>query len=205
MELMDTNDIYTQLSELKNVLDTVAENLGPMIARCAETIVSALRNGRKILVMGNGGSAADAQHFAAEFVGRFLVERRALPALALTTDTSILTAVGNDYGYDAVFKRQVEALAGPGDVVMGISTSGNSENIALALIAAREIGCITVGLLGRDGGIIARQVDIDLTVPAVNTPRIQEAHIAILHILCGLVEKEMFGEKTENSGVRIQE
>jgi D-sedoheptulose 7-phosphate isomerase len=155
-------------------------------------MVKTLRAGGKVLIMGNGGSAADAQHFAAELVGRFLLERRALPAIALTTDSSILTAVANDYGYDEVFKRQVEALASERDMVIGISTSGRSNNVFQALTAANEIGCKTIGLLGRDGGTIASIVDIDLTVPVRETPAIQAAHGAILHILCDLVEKELF-------------
>lgn len=174
------------------VMETVAACLAPEIESFCALLVAALRNGNKILVMGNGGSAADAQHLAAEFVGRFLLERKALPAIALTTDTSILTAVGNDYGFEEVFKRQVEGLANPGDVVIGISTSGNSRNVYRALLAAREIGCKTVGLLGRDGGDIAGIVDIDLTIPAPETPHIQEAHATIIHVVCDLVEKELF-------------
>jgi D-sedoheptulose 7-phosphate isomerase len=158
-------------------------------------IIDALNAERKVLIMGNGGSAADAQHFAAELVGRFLLERRALPAIALTTDTSILTAVGNDYGFDEVFKRQVEALAAPGDVVVGISTSGCSNNVFHALTAANKIGCKTVGLLGRDGGNIAGIVSVNLTVPVQETPRIQEAHVTLIHILCDLVEQGLFGRK----------
>ena len=143
-------------------------------------------------MMGNGGSAADAQHLAAELVGRFLIERRALPAIALTTDTSILTAVGNDYGFDDVFKRQVEALACPSDVLIGISTSGNSTNIKRALEAGKEIGARAIGLLGHNGGEIGKMTDFSLTVPSSDTPRIQEAHLLIIHILCDLIEKELF-------------
>ena len=168
------------------------EVITPEIWRCVRLLADALRQGRKILLMGNGGSAADAQHFAAEMVGRFLLERRALPAIALTTDSSILTAVGNDYGFDEVFKRQIEALAVSGDVVVGISTSGRSNNVFHALTRANEIGCRTIGLLGRDGGNIAPIVEVDLTVPVVATPRIQEAHATIIHILCDLVEQELF-------------
>jgi len=144
--------------------------------------------------MGNGGSAGDAQHLAAEIVGRFKLERRGLPAIALTTDSSILTAIGNDYGFEQVFRRQVEALAAPGDVVIGISTSGNSPNVLAALTLAREIGCRTIGLLGRDGGTILPVVDLDLTVPSQDTPRIQEGHITMIHILCDLVERRLFGD-----------
>jgi D-sedoheptulose 7-phosphate isomerase len=175
-------------------MDAVERDLAPAIAEVAEVFVEAFRSGRKLLVMGNGGSAADAQHLAAEIVGRFLRERKALPAIALSTDTSILTAVGNDYGFDSVFRRQVEALAEQGDVVVGISTSGSSPNVLSALRRARELGCRTVGLLGRDGGEIRGLVDSDLTVPGQDTPRIQEAHITIIHILCELVEEGLFGD-----------
>ncbi len=174
------------------VMEQVSRDMPPVIERGVALIVDALKAGHKILVMGNGGSAADSQHLAAEFVGRFLLERQALPAIALTTDTSILTAVGNDYGYEDIFKRQIEALAVEGDIVIGISTSGNSNNIFHALTTANEKGCKTIGLLGRDGGSIAGIVDLDLTVPAEHTPHIQEAHIAIIHLLCDLVEQRLF-------------
>ena len=173
----------------------VQDTLIKPISECALLLIKALRDGRKILVMGNGGSAADAQHFAAELVGRFLTERKALPAIALTTDTSILTAVGNDYGFDEVFKRQVEALVQPGDVLIGISTSGNSANVVRALEAGRAIGATTVGLLGRDGGKMASLVDLELTVPCQSTPHVQEMHLVIIHILCGLVEKALSGQE----------
>ena len=173
------------------VMELVAKELTPVISASVNAIVAALGAGNKVLIMGNGGSAADAQHFAAEFVGRFLRERRALPAIALTTDTSLLTAVGNDFGFDQVFKRQIEALARPGDVVIGISTSGNSENVAVAMATAQQIGCETIGLLGRDGGIIAPLSDIQLTVPVQETPHIQEAHITIIHLICDLVEQSI--------------
>jgi D-sedoheptulose 7-phosphate isomerase len=175
------------------VIEAMERDLVPRIAAAADLLVGAFEAGKKLLVMGNGGSAADAQHFAAEIVGRFKMERRGLPAFALSTDTSILTALGNDYGFEAVFRRQVEALAGPGDVVIGISTSGSSLNVREALLLARERGCRTVGFLGRDGGTIKGIVDLDLTVPSQDTPRIQEGHITIIHILCDLVEKRLFG------------
>ena len=177
----------------------VAEQLSPLIVQVSEQISAALHLGNKVLLVGNGGSAADAQHFAAELVGRFLLERRALPAIALTTDTSILTAVGNDYGFDEIFARQVEALAAAGDLVLGISTSGHSANVIKALAAAQKKGCQTVGLLGRDGGRIAGMVDLALTVPSQETPRIQEAHQLIIHIICDLVEKDMFREEEQRS------
>ena len=187
--LEDIKRHFEQHTEtVRNTQDALTES----IAKCAQLLTAALQAGHKILVMGNGGSAADAQHFAAEMVGRFLTERKALPAIALTTDTSILTAVGNDYGFDEIFKRQVEALARPGDILIGISTSGNSSNVLRALEAGGEIGVTTIGLLGRDGGEIGKRVDLALTVPSSVTPRIQEAQLFILHVLCDLVEKKLF-------------
>ena len=186
------NEISRQMKAHIEVVRSVEEQLAEAITASVEMLVDALRNGKKILLMGNGGSAADAQHFAAEMVGRFLMERKALPAIALTTDTSILTAVGNDYGFDEIFKRQVEALAEPGDVVFGISTSGKSVNVKRAIDAGKDIGAKTLGLLGCDGGDIASVVDLHLTVPSSETPRIQEAHLVIIHIICDLVEKGLF-------------
>lgn len=178
----------------RQVLEDCERKLADEIIRTACMLADAFRKGNKLLIMGNGGSAADAQHLAAEIVGRFRMERRGLPAIALSTDTSILTAVGNDYGFDEVFRRQVEALAADGDVVLGISTSGSSANVLAALRLARQMGCVTVGLLGRDGGSIREVVDLELTVPCLDTPRIQETHVTIIHILCDLVERELFGE-----------
>jgi len=189
---MMLEDVHRQLRSHVEVIRMVDEKLAEPVAECALLLIHALQKGHKILTMGNGGSAADAQHFAAEMVGRFLMERKALPAIALTTDTSILTAVGNDYGFDDVFKRQVEALAEPGDVLIGISTSGNSTNIKRAFEVGTEVGAKTIGLLGRDGGEIASKTDFNLTVSSLETPRIQEAHLVIIHILCDLVEKGLF-------------
>lgn len=176
------------------IVEKTAQQLSPQLARCTEILCAALSAGKKILIAGNGGSAADAQHFAAEMVGRFLLERRALPAIALTTDTSILTAVANDYGFDQVFARQVEALATPGDVVIGISTSGNSPNILAALTTAHHCGCTTIALLGRDGGVIASKVDLPLVVDCAETPHIQEMHVTMIHLLCKLVEEQLFSK-----------
>lgn len=176
------------------IVEKTAQQLSPQLARCAELLCAALSAGKKILIAGNGGSAADAQHFAAEMVGRFLLERRALPAIALTTDTSILTAVANDYGFEQVFARQVEALATPGDVIIGISTSGNSTNILAALTTAHQCGCTTIALLGRDGGVIASKVDLALIVDCAETPHIQELHVAMIHLLCKLVEEQLFSK-----------
>jgi len=191
------DDIRRQLTSHVEVIHIVSNKLAPRVAECAQMLIDTLQAGQKILIMGNGGSAADAQHFAAEMVGRFLLERRALAAIALTTDTSILTAVGNDYGFDDIFKRQVEALAKPDDVLIGISTSGNSKNIKRAFAAGKNLGVKTIGLLGRDGGEIASLADLDLTVPSLETPRIQEAHLVMIHILCDLVEKGLFSQKSE--------
>jgi D-sedoheptulose 7-phosphate isomerase len=187
-------DIRNHFEKLQDALQTVSQKKSDDILSACRAIADALKLGHKVLIMGNGGSAADAQHFAAELVGRFLLERKALPAIALTTDTSILTAVGNDYGFDEIFKRQVEALARPGDVVIGISTSGLSNNVFHALTVANKVGCKTIGLLGRDGGNIAGVCDIDLTVPVQYTPYIQGAHGAVIHIICDLVEKNLFGK-----------
>lgn len=188
------NDIKFLFASHCRAIEEAEQRLADKIAAVVDLVAEALEKGRKLLVMGNGGSAADAQHFAAEIVGRFKLERRALPAIALSTDTSILTAVGNDYGFDLVFRRQVEALAQAGDVVVGISTSGSSQNVYGALLLAGEMGCRTIGLLGRDGGTIAGIVDIPLTVPVQDTPRVQEAHITIIHIICELVERRLFGQ-----------
>ena len=186
---------------LQEVLNSfrIATDLRNQVARdCGENIVDAamlvarcLRGGGKLLFFGNGGSAADAQHLAAEFVGRFRIERQALPAIALTTDSSILTAVGNDYGFDQIFARQVQALGRPGDVAIGISTSGNSPNVNSAITQAAKQELKTIGLAGKDGGSLAKCVDISITVASTNVAMIQECHITIGHILCELVENEL--------------
>jgi len=192
---MSFQEIKAHFQSSIRAMELAAEELVPTIDHCCAVMADALRSGNKILIMGNGGSAADAQHFAAELVGRFLLERKALPAIALTTDSSILTAVGNDYGFDEVFNRQVAALAVKGDVVIGISTSGNSPNVLKALVTARNLGAYTIGLLGRDGGAIAGLAETALTVRMQETPFVQEAHSAIIHILCDQVEKRLFRKK----------
>jgi D-sedoheptulose 7-phosphate isomerase len=166
-----------------------AASVGPTAA-AATAMTAALRAGGKVLVFGNGGSASDAQHFAAELVGRFVRERRAIPAVALTTDTSILTAIGNDYGFDRVFSRQIEALGRAGDVALGITTSGASANVVAALDLARAAGLVTVALTGRDGGLAGRAADIHVNVPSSNTARVQEVHRTLLHAICELVERD---------------
>ena len=188
------DEIRYQIDSHQRVMESVKGELAPKIAAVADLLVDALGKGKKLLVMGNGGSAADAQHFAAEIVGRFKMERRGLPAVALTTDSSILTAIGNDYGFEQIFRRQIEALACEGDVVVGISTSGTSRNVHGALLLARELGCRTIGLLGKDGGTIREIVDVDITVSCDDTPRVQEGHITIIHIICDLVERGLFGK-----------
>lgn len=159
------------------------------VTAAARIIVRALQGGRKLLLFGNGGSAADAQHIAAELVGRYLRDRSALPAIALTTNPSSLTAIANDHSFDQVFARQIEALGRPGDVALGISTSGNSRNVVVALKAAKRLGLATLGLTGSRGGALRATVDCCIAVPSRETPRIQEAHILIGHIICEIVER----------------
>ncbi len=186
------SEIITQLQAHRTLVERIEGEMAPLIAEMAALLADTFKKGNKLLIMGNGGSAADSQHFAAEIVGRFKMERRGLPAIALSTDTSILTAVGNDYGFEAVFRRQVEALAVAGDLVIGISTSGNSPNVRSALELARQQGCRTAALLGRDGGSIRGGCDLALVVPSNDTPRVQEGHALIIHIVCDLLEKELF-------------
>ncbi|TVQ97945.1 MAG: SIS domain-containing protein [Desulfovibrionales bacterium] len=168
---------------------------GQEVARLAQVLADALGQGRKILLCGNGGSAADAQHLAAEFVNRFLIDRRPLPALALTTDTSILTAVGNDFGFAQVFAKQVQALGREGDVLLGFSTSGNSPNVLAALEVGRALGMVTMGLTGEGGGAMRDLCDHLLAVPSRQTPLIQEIHITVGHLLCLLTDAILFGEE----------
>lgn len=161
------------------------------IEKAIQCIVNCFQNGKKVLICGNGGSAADAQHIAAELTGRFKLDRRALPAIALTTDTSALTSISNDYGFDDVFRRQLEGLANDGDVVIGISTSGKSPNILRVFDEAKLRGALSIALLGKGGGECRQNADISIVVPSDDTPRIQETHILIGHIICELVEKEL--------------
>jgi D-sedoheptulose 7-phosphate isomerase len=154
-----------------------------------EKIISCFENGNKIIIFGNGGSAADSQHFAAEFIGRFLLERQSLPAISLTTDTSILTALGNDYSFDTIFSRQCESLVQKNDIVFGISTSGNSINVINGFNTAKNCGGMTIGLLGSDGGKLHKISDLSIVVPSDSTPRIQESQRVILHIICEIVEE----------------
>ena len=164
------------------------ESIGHWEEVAAKLCIDCLKNGNKILLFGNGGSAADAQHIAAELVGRYKTERKGLAAIALTTDTSALTAIGNDFGYDCVFDRQVEALANTGDVAIGISTGGSSANVASALKLAKDLDCKTIGFSGRGGGEMNELCDINIVVPAQDTARIQEMHIVIGHTICHLID-----------------
>ncbi|QSZ41312.1 SIS domain-containing protein [Sulfurimonas aquatica] len=174
--------IYENEELLNNIVDV------------AKKCVKLYQGDKKTILAGNGGSAADAQHIAAELVGRYGFDRPSIPSLALTTDTSNLTAIGNDYGYDHVFSRQLEGMGQKGDIFIGISTSGNSINIIKAFQSAKLKGITTVALVGRDGGEMAKIADISLIVPSDSTPRIQESHILIGHILCDIIEKEIFAD-----------
>ncbi|MFH0979317.1 MAG: D-sedoheptulose 7-phosphate isomerase [Candidatus Woesearchaeota archaeon] len=169
----------------------VLEN-ADQLEKAATAIIDCLKSKHKVLVAGNGGSAADSQHFVAELVGRFKMERKGLPAIALTTDSSILTAVANDYGFDRVFERQVEALCQEGDCFIGITTSGNSANIVGAIDAAKRLHARTISLNGRDGGLLKGKADIEVLIQAKSTARVQEAHILCIHIICELVEGALF-------------
>ncbi len=185
-------EIAASIETKQKVLED--EVLISRIREVAEMCVTLYRNGKKTILAGNGGSAADAQHIAAELVGRYGFDRPSIPSLALTTDTSNLTAIGNDYGYDKVFSRQLEGMGSEGDLFIGISTSGNSQNILNAFESAKEKGITTVALVGRDGGKMAQMADLSIIVPSNATPRIQESHILIGHILCDIIEKELFGD-----------
>lgn len=182
------------LLESAEVKKKVAETLSGEIYQAAQMIKDSLANGGKLILMGNGGSAGDAQHIAAELVGRFKKERKALPAIALTTNTSTLTALGNDYEYAIVFARQIEAFAHNGDVVVGITTSGNSENVVRALKLANEIGAKTIGLVGNQGGKVKDVANLSIIVPSNDTARIQESHITIGHIICEIIEQDLAKE-----------
>jgi D-sedoheptulose 7-phosphate isomerase len=186
--------IVENLHETASILSLMAGDCALLdcVERVVDTCLAALRSGGKILMAGNGGSAADAQHLACEFVSRFALDRRGLAAIALSTDTSVLTAVGNDYGFERLFARQIEALGNPGDVFWGISTSGKSPNVLQALQQARSQALICVGLTGSAMGPMHELCDHLLSVPSLNTPKIQEGHIALGHIICGLIEERMF-------------
>ena len=190
------NYIKEQVKQSFQTKQAIYENeaLLDIITEVSKKCVEIYKNGKKTLLAGNGGSAADAQHIAAELVGRYGFDRPSIPSLALTTDTSNLTAIGNDYGYDQVFSRQLAGMGQEGDLFIGISTSGNSKNVLKAFAVAKEKGITTVALVGRDGGAMAKEADFAIIVPSSSTPRIQESHILIGHIICDIIEKELFGE-----------
>jgi D-sedoheptulose 7-phosphate isomerase len=183
---MNINTIINNHIELIEKL----KNQASFIEKTGKKLAEIIKNGNKLFFMGNGGSAADAQHIAAELIGRFQKERDSLPAIAITTDTSIITAIGNDYSFDDIFSRQIKGLAVKGDAVIGISTSGNSKNVINALIDAKNLGCLTIGLTGKDGGKIKDIADISIIIPSDTTARIQEAHILIGHIISEIIEEE---------------
>ncbi len=199
--MKQTNDFEARVTELIEASIVTKQSLLRStdvvltVAKVSEVLVNALKQGNKALLFGNGGSAADAQHIAAELVGRFAFDRPALPALALSVNSSCVTAIGNDYGFDRVFSRQLEALARPGDVAIGISTSGNSSNVLNAMSTARKMSLHTIALTGGTGGNLQGSVDHCICVPSNETPRIQECHILIGHIIAELVEREIFHEQ----------
>ena len=187
-------DFSNQIIQIfEQSVDTIKKStsLTSDINNAINLITDSIKNGNKLIIFGNGGSAADAQHIAAELIGRFKLERKSLPAIALTTDSSILTSLGNDYSYDVIFSRQCESLVLKNDVVIGISTSGNSKNVELGMVTARKIGAKTIGLLGNNGGIIKSVSDIAIIVNSDDTANIQESHRVIYHIICNLIEKQL--------------
>lgn len=184
--------IRSMIDDSIGVKEALRKSQTERIEKAVRLIIKSLSADGKLLIFGNGGSAADSQHMAAELVGRFKKERRALGAIALSTNTSTITAIANDYGYDVVFSRQVEALGRKGDVAIGISTSGSSKNVLKAMRKARSMGLYTIGILGCDGGVIKKECDIAILAESKDTPRIQEAHSVICHIICALIEEEMF-------------
>jgi len=188
---MTPETLSAVLRESARIKIQLAEEQADAILDVIDAVVAALARGNTVFFFGNGGSAADSQHLAAELVGRFTLERRPLPGLALTTDTSILTSIGNDYGFDQIFIRQIQGLGRPGDVAIGLSTSGNSPNVLQAIGAARAGGMVTVALTGLGGGKLADQVDFCLRVPSTDTARIQESHIAIGHLICQGVDEAL--------------
>ena len=185
MQSIIKNEFNEHIKTSQKTMDALINN----IEKAANICIDCLKQGNKILIFGNGGSAADAQHIAAEIIGRYKTERKGLPAIALTTDSSVLTAISNDFGYSSIFERQVEALANPGDILIGISTGGSSINVINALKLAKNIQCKTIGLSGKDGGDFNALCDVNLIAIAEDTPRIQEMHILIGHIICHLIDE----------------
>jgi D-sedoheptulose 7-phosphate isomerase len=195
MNEQDVTKIHDVVKESINTITSI-EKYSEKIIQITDQIIDSISAGKKIILFGNGGSAADAQHIAAELIGRYLLERDSYPAIALTTDTSALTAIGNDYSFEDIFSRQCQGLVNKGDIVIGISTSGNSENVRKGLELSNKKGALTIGLLGNNGGKIKDIVDIDISIESKLTPRIQEAHRVIYHIICQIVEEGLQkGEK----------
>ena len=188
--------IEQRFVESAKVIHAAGEHLAEPVADAVGIVIEAYRSGRGVFLFGNGGSAADAQHIAGELVGRFLVDRRPLKAVALTTDSSVLTCLANDFSFEEIFARQIEANATAGDVAIGLSTSGNSRNVVAGLAKAREMGLKTIAFTGRDGGKCAKFVDVLLDVPHADTPRVQEATVVVYHVLCELVERVLADEET---------
>ena len=184
------NEIKTAIIQSSKIIAN-SVSLIPEIEETISVITNCIKNGNKVIIFGNGGSAADAQQIAAEFIGRFSMDRKSYPALSLTTDSSIMTSIANDYSFDKIFSRQCESLVSEGDVVIGISTSGNSKNVINGLLTAKKKGAITIGLLGNNGGSIKKTVDISIIINSSSTPRIQEAHRTIYHIICQAVETNL--------------
>jgi len=191
---MSENNISDIFDESIQVISD-SKKLIDKIQSASDLIVQCFSNGNKVVIFGNGGSAADSQHFAAEFIGRFLFERKSLPAISLTTDSSILTALGNDYSFDDIFSRQCESIVKENDVVIAISTSGNSLNVINGIISSKNNGASIIGILGNNGGKIKDLVNLPIIVPSNSTPRIQESHRLILHIICDLVERYFINKK----------
>ncbi len=197
--------IENEINESAAVKAELARTVPKSIAEAVDLLLQKLRSGGKLITFGNGGSAADAQHIAAEFVGRYRVTRKAIPAIALTTDSSALTAIGNDFGFEEIFSRQLEALGRTGDVALAISTSGTSANILRAVAVAKQMGIATIGLTGKNGGKLRGAVDICLCAPTDATPRVQECHLLIIHIISGIVENAFLdAETTASSSARQQ-
>ncbi|MFX1274402.1 MAG: SIS domain-containing protein [Promethearchaeota archaeon] len=184
-------EIITSLEKTAFIIQEI-KNEAALIEKISVEIINAYKKKKKVILFGNGGSAADAQHIAAEFVGKFYKDRESLPALAFHTNTSVVTATANDFGYDLIFERQVSSFVNQGDIVIGLSTSGNSPNVIKGLVKAKELGAITIGFTGQKENKIEKIVDYCLKIPSIDTPRIQEGHITVGHIICYLVEKELF-------------
>lgn len=191
MDKIIDNVIEEQIENLKRLREI---NYSKKIEDISKVIVECLKSGNKILIAGNGGSASDAQHFAGEIVGRFLLERKGLACICLNTDTSVITCIANDYSYDDIFSRQIEGIGKKGDIFIGISTSGNSKNVIKAVEKSKEMGITTIGFLGKDGGKLKKIVDDALILPYKSTARVQEHHIMSVHLICEIVEKEMVGD-----------